>query len=182
MTKTNFIDGSPVTPDFLNALNNPVRVVNPQNDGELFKIKGKFSAWSPDLSFIERDFTKYIGSEAAAETTWGDSYGNFIVPFTGLCHFFFHAAYFVNCEISFRNQNGIDLQIPGQFGGLPPYGNMNQRGPSNDTLPGAREREISGVFPVTAGDNVRIYYKALGTTLSGLLEDLTVQMLFTPEL
>lgn len=35
MSKTNFIDGSPVTPDFLNAINNPTFSENPSENGEI---------------------------------------------------------------------------------------------------------------------------------------------------
>lgn len=35
MTKTVFVDGTPVTPAFMNAINNPTYSPNPQNNGEL---------------------------------------------------------------------------------------------------------------------------------------------------
>lgn len=35
MSKTNFIDGSPVTPSFLNAINNPTYSENPSENGEI---------------------------------------------------------------------------------------------------------------------------------------------------
>ena len=91
MSKTNFIDGSPVTPAFLNAINNPTFVEEPVNDGEInfphLSVFQSFDYWGVEMQIPADSVGRYIGDALFDNRQFGNTpekNGDFLCPFTGI--------------------------------------------------------------------------------------------------